>query len=137
MKSIVILIVLFFSCNMNSFAGAVSFTFDEGAYNSVSQPRLKYPINDAVILSGNDPLEFKWWNDIEGIHGFTFKIYKGYNMYAVNLIHKENLSSSASSVKIDSALFKDGEVYTWTLIQINSSGYKSDKSFNSFKVTKK
>ena len=58
-------------------------------------------------------------------------------MYAANLIHKENLPADASSLKIDSALLEDGKVYTWSLIRISYAGYKSDKSFNSFKIIKK
>jgi len=67
---------------------------------------------------------------------FIFKIYKGYKMYLANLIYKEDLPPDASSVKIKSDLFEDGQVYTWSLIQISYSGYKSDRSFNSFKVIK-
>jgi len=37
---------------------------------------------------------------------------------------------------IKSDLFKDGQVYTWSLIRIATTGYKSDRSFNSFKVVK-
>jgi len=67
-----------------SFAGTTSFTLDIGAFNSVPEPRLRYPIYETAILTGNNPLEFKWWNDVVGIRGFTLKIYKGYNMYAAN-----------------------------------------------------
>ena len=34
-------------------------------------------------------------------------------------------------------LLKDGKVYTWSLVRVSYAGYKSDKSFNSFKVIKK
>jgi len=137
MKTVIIMLVwvLFFTPVI--LAGPVSFTIDNGAYNNVPEPRLRYPISETAILTGNDPLEFKWWNDLVGIRGFTLKIYKGYNMYAANLIHKEDLSPEVSSVKIKSDLFEDGQVYTWSLIRLSFSGYKSDKSFNSFKVIKR
>ena len=119
------------------FAGTVSFTLDSGAFDSLPEPRLRYPITETVVLTGQDPLEFKWWNDVVGIRGFILKIYKGYNMYGVNLIHKEDLSAQDSSVKVNSGLFEDGQVYTWSLLRVSFSGYKSEKSFQSFKVIRK
>jgi len=131
-----ITLVLILSSGILSFAGTVGFTLDCGGFNSLPEPRLRYPISETAILTGSDPLEFQWWNDVVGIRGFIIKIYKGYNMYAGNLIHKEDLPPGASSVKVDSGLFEDGQVYTWSLIRISYTGYKSDRSFNSFKVIK-
>jgi len=125
------------SLGLAAFAATLSFTLDEGAFNSVPEPRLRYPINDTVTLAGNEPLEFKWWNSYVGVRGFVFNIYKGYNMYAGDLIHKEELPAGAYSVKLKPELFEDGHVYTWSLVQVSSAGYKSDRSFNSFKVIKK
>ena len=71
-----------------------------------------------------------------GLRKFILKIYKGYKMYVANLIYKEDLSAEVSSLKVKSDLFEDGQVYTWSLIQVSYSGYKSDRSFNSFKVIK-
>ena len=136
-KILVISSVLVLLCAVASFAGSFSFTLDNGAFNSLPEPTLRYPIYETAIITGNDPLEFSWWNDVVGIRGFTIKIYKGYNMYAANLILKEDLPPEASSVKIKSDLFVDGQVYTWSLIRISYTGYKSDRSFNSFKVIKK
>lgn len=135
-KIVIIAAVLFLFSGVVSFAGAISFTLNNGAFDNLPEPRLKYPIGETAILTGDDPLEFKWWNDVVGISGFTLKIYKGYNMYAANLIHKEDLSPDASSVKINSNLFIDGQIYTWSLIRVSYTGYKSDRSFNSFKVIK-
>lgn len=135
-KIALIAMVVVFSCGVASFAENFSFTMDEGAFNSFPAPRLRYPIYETAILTGNDPLEFKWWNDVIGIRGFIFKIYKGYNMYAANLIHKEDLPPEASSVKIKSDLFEEARVYTWSLVRVSFAGYKSDRSFNSFKVIK-
>jgi len=135
-KKIVIVLALVLFPLAVSFAAAVGFTLDSGAFNSVPEPRLRYPITETAILTGSGPLEFKWWNDVVGIRGFTLKIYKGYNMYAANLIHKEDLPPDASLVKINSDLFEDGQVYTWSLVRVSSAGYKSDRSFNSFKIIK-
>ena len=135
--TVVIVAVLVLFSGVTSFAGTFSFTMDSGTFNSVPEPRLRYPISETAILIGNDPLEFKWWNDLTGIRGFILKIYKGYNMYAANLIHKEDLPPGSSSVKIKSELFEDGQIYTWSLIRVSYTGYKSDRSFNSFKLIKK
>ncbi len=108
-----------------------------GTYDYVPEPRLQYPITDKVILTGKDSLEFKWWNDYMGIDHFIFKIYKGYNMYAPDLIYKQNLASNEYSINIKSELFEDYQVYTWSLIQVAFSGQKSDKSTSSFEVIKK
>lgn len=138
-KSRIALIAAVFvlSSGLTGFANTVSFTLEQGAYNSVPGPVLRYPINDTVILTGNQPLEFKWWNSYVGVRGFIFKIYRGYNMYAANLIHKEDLPPEAYSVKIKPDLFESGQVYTWSLIQVSNAGNKSDRSFNSFRVIKK
>ena len=133
----VITLVLILSSGVLSFSGTVAFTLDCGGFNSLPEPRLRYPISETAILTGSGPLEFQWWNDVVGIRGFTIKIYKGYNMYAVDLIHKEELPAGAYSVKIKPDLFEDGHVYTWSLVQVSNAGYKSDSSFNSFKVIKK
>lgn len=129
--------VFVLSLGLAGFAGTISLTLEQGAYNTVPEPRLRYPINDTVTLTGNEPLEFKWWNSYVGVRGFIFKIYKGYNMYAGDLIHKEELPAGAYSVKVKPELFEEGQVYTWSLVQVSSAGYKSDRSFNSFKVLKK
>jgi len=57
-------------------------------------------------------------------------------MYESGLIYKENLPMNTSSIKIKSNLFEDGQVYTWSLIQVSLAGQKSDQSFNSFKIEK-
>ena len=135
-KIAVIALVLVLFSGAAGFAGTVSFTYGNGPYNSLPEPRLRCPIHETVVLTGKDSLEFKWWIDVVGLRKFILKIYKGYNMYVANLIHKEDLSPDISSVMIKSDLFEDGQVYTWSLIQISYAGFKSDRSFNSFKVIK-
>ena len=102
-----------------------------------ASPRLLYPIYDTVTLTGSAPLEFRWINDFTLTDHFIFKLYKGYNMYESTLIKKQNIPSGDSSVKIESDLFEDGKVYTWSIIRVATGGEKSDKSFNSFKVIRK
>ncbi len=106
-------------------------------FNTPPEPRLLYPIYDTAVISGGNPLEFRWFNDYMGIDHFILRIYKGYNMYGSGLIYKQNIPAGESSLKIKPDLFEDGQVYTWSLIQVALGGEKSDKSFNSFKVIKK
>jgi len=105
--------------------------------DSPPEPQLRYPAGEEVILTGNSPLEFSWWNDFIRIDHFEFRLYKGYDMYAANLIYKEKMPSKASSIKIKSELFENNRVYTWSLMQVDFDGRKSERSFNSFKVFKK
>jgi len=106
-------------------------------YRNLPPPRLKYPITDQAVLTGKDFLEFQWGsNDLSGIDHYDFRLYKGYNTYADNLMLKKELSSDTGSIKIEAALFENNQVYTWTLRQIFLSGAKSDLSFNSFRVIK-
>jgi hypothetical protein len=137
MKKILILMILIFSFSTNSQAGSVGFTLDSGAYNFVSEPRLRYPIYETAVINNNQPLEFSWWDDFMGTSVFILKLYKGYNMYADNLILKENISNGTDFFKVKADLFENGQVYTWSLQRVVFSGYKSDRSFNSFRVIKK
>ena len=118
------------------FAGEHKFKDSIGLFNTLPEPRLIYPISDEIILTGKGFLEFRWWRDFIGVDHFVFKIYKGYNMYAPDLIYEQNLSSSASSIKVKPELFDNGQVYTWSLMLVSLGGQKSDKSFSSFKVVK-
>ena len=136
MKNILILMILILSFCSTCSAGVVGFTLDSGQ-NSPPEPRLRYPIYETAVISGDQPLEFSWWNDWTDTSGFILRIYKGYNMYADNLILKENLSANVASFKVKVDLFEEGQVYTWSLVRISFAGYKSDRSFNSFKVIKK
>jgi len=124
-------LILFFIANLS--ASDIRFTRP----NTPPEPRLLSPIYDTAVITGNSPLEFRWFNDYMGIDHFIFRIYKGYNMYGTNLLHKQNIPSGESSIKIKADSFVDGQVYTWSLIQVALGGEKSDKSFNSFKVIKK
>ncbi|MFA5005243.1 MAG: hypothetical protein WC561_03835 [Candidatus Omnitrophota bacterium] len=137
MRRIALALIVFLFCLSGLCqAGTVSFTYGINAADDPIPPRLRYPINEIAILPPGEPLEFTWWNDLVDTRVFILKIYKGYNMYADNLIVREELSHNASTYNADSALFNDGQVYTWSLVRVTSAGYKSDRSFNSFKVVR-
>ncbi|HNW40019.1 MAG TPA: hypothetical protein PL125_06630 [Candidatus Omnitrophota bacterium] len=135
-KRIIILIVLLTSSGAICYAQLANPDSFTGQYNYVPEPRLKYPISDVVTINDAQPLEFKWWNDYAGTRGYILKVYKGHNPYADNLILKEQLGAVASFAGRPD-LFEDGKTYTWSLVRISSAGFKSDKSFNTFKVVKK
>lgn len=101
------------------------------------EPRLLSPVTNDVDLKGKAYLEFKWLNDSVQVRDYIFKIYKGNNMYASDLIYKQDLPSRESSIQVKADLFEVGKVYTWSLIQVSLGGQKSDKSFSSFQVIKK
>ena len=100
-------------------------------------PRLRYPVTEEVIMTGDSPLEFSWWIEQIGIDHFEFRLYKGYDMYAANLIYQEKLAANSSFVKVKPDLFENNQVYSWSLLQVGVDARKSDKSFNSFRVVKK
>jgi hypothetical protein len=138
MRKIALAVIIFTLCLSSiCMAASVSFSYGFNDYDDPIPPRLRYPINEIAVLPPGEPLEFSWWNNLTDTRKFILKIYKGYNMYADNLIVKEELSQSASTYNANSGLFNDGQVYTWSLIRVTGAGYKSDRSFNSFKVVRK
>jgi len=138
MRKICLAVIIFTLCLSSlSMAASVSFSYGFNDYDDPIPPRLRYPINELAVLPPGEPLEFSWWNDVTDTRKFILKIYKGYNMYADNLIAREELPQSVSLYNADSGLFNDGQVYTWSLVRVTGAGYKSDRSFNSFKVVRK
>ncbi|HNX82222.1 MAG TPA: hypothetical protein PKL77_08770 [Candidatus Omnitrophota bacterium] len=135
-KKVARAVLLVFFAVAPVFAGDSTVVFSVGSSNAPSAPRLLYPLSDSVILTGKDSLEFRWWNEGAGIDHFIFKIYKGYAMYGQDLLYKQNVPSGLSSITIQSKMFENGRVYTWSLIQVSFDGLKSDKSFSAFKVIK-
>jgi hypothetical protein len=99
-----------------------------------SGPQLLYPITDKIVLAGKYFLEFRWLDTMRRVDHFVFKIYKGYNMYAKDLMYKQDVASNASTIKIKAELFERNQVYTWSLMRVSLGGQKSDKSASSFKV---
>ncbi len=106
--------------------------------NFIPAPRLLYPVTDDIALAQKDSLEFRWArNGIIDTESFDFRIYKGYNTTADNLIFKQMFSADVYPIKVPASLFENGQVYTWVLIRIVMGGQKSDKGFSSFKIISK
>lgn len=103
------------------------------------EPRLLYPVGEEVVLTGKEFLEFRWqrYSYFPVIDYYDFRLYKGYNMTAANIIVKKRLERTEYSIKVSAGLFEDNQVYTWTLRQVNSRQEKSELAYNSFKVIKK
>lgn len=100
-------------------------------------PQLLYPVTHSIDLAGKDYLEFRWLDTMARADHFVLKIYKGYGMYAKDLVYAQDVSPHALTYRMISGFFETGQVYTWSLVRVSIGGEKSDKSFSSFKVIKK
>ncbi|HOU36199.1 MAG TPA: hypothetical protein PLJ26_02300 [Candidatus Omnitrophota bacterium] len=100
-------------------------------------PQLLSPVTHTIDLNGKDFLEFRWLDDMARTDRFVLKIYRGYNMYAKNLVYRQDVAPHATTFRMRSVFFETGQVYTWSLVRVSIGGEKSDRSFSSFKVIKK
>ncbi|MFA6282478.1 MAG: hypothetical protein WCY05_08290 [Candidatus Omnitrophota bacterium] len=130
-----IIIVLISLCAVPLFAREFGFS-PSRSFERPPEPHLVFPIYDEAVIVG-DMLEFKWWHANIGIDRYEFNLYKGADMFSGDLILKKILPFNQSSIKIDASLFENHQVYTWSLRQVTNSGLKSDRSFITFRVTKK
>jgi len=99
--------------------------------------RMLYPTGENASLQGKNSLEFQWRDSIPiNTGGFDFRLYKGYVTSEPNLAIKQMLEGDVDSFSVPADKFENGAVYTWTLTRIDDEGRKSDKIYNSFKVSK-
>lgn len=115
---------------------ASGFGADAGPLREPPPPVIMYPIYETADITGKESLEFRWRPEFGAIGHYEFKLYKGYDRVADNLITKQTLNATETSYNVANENFVNGEIYTWTLISISFSGVKSDKSFNSFRIIK-
>lgn len=109
--------------------------FERENLDSFPGPTLLSPTTDNIDLKGKDDLEFRWEiTNLGQTDNFDFRLYKGYDTTASNLIYKKQYSVSELPIKISASLFTADQVYTWVLGQVFIGGNKSDKSFSSFKI---
>jgi len=105
----------------------------------VPVPRLLYPASDEVVIEEGKPLVFKW-SPHEKLSAsgryYDFRLYDGYDMVQSNLIFKKRLDGDVSQYHMESGMFKEGRVYTWSLRQGYSGIGKSRRSVQSFRVVK-
>ncbi len=103
-----------------------------------SAPFLLSPSSDRVDLTGKSSLSFQWErSQLYLTDYFDFRLYKGYVTSQDNLIFKKQLDAYDYPVSVPASSFEVGQTYTWTLVQVFSSGVKSERAFDSFKVFKK
>ncbi len=115
----------------------LAFAWKDGFMRTPPEPRLFYPITENAVLTG-DYLEFKWEKATPAwLDHYEFRLYKGDQMYGDSIIVKENPDWSVDSIKVKADMFQDGEVYTWSLKEVSNDDTKGDRSFQTFRVTKK
>ncbi len=107
-------------------------------FDSMPGPTLLYPTTDDIDLESGSVLEFRWErvNAVLTDH-YEFKLYKGYQTIAANLVVKKQFSADDYPFRLDAAGLEVNQVYTWSLAQVYDDGKKSDKAFESFTIIKK
>jgi len=112
--------------------------FGRGNLDFISGPTLLSPTTKDIDLSGKVALEFRWEEaNTYKTDYLDFRLYKGYDTYASNLILKQRFPVSEYPIKVPASVFEIGQVYTWVIVQVFIGGSKSDKSSSSFKIIKK
>ena len=89
-------------------------------------------------LGGKGSLAFEWSYEGNTLRReyYDLKVYQGANhMVASNLIFHTHSKSDHVDVKAD--LFKEGQAYTWSVMEVCTDGDKSIESVGYFKVLKK
>jgi hypothetical protein len=102
-----------------------------------SRPYLYYPCTENINLENKDSLEFRWKPTQSFVQGYDFKLYKGYQMVDDNLIIHEKIKESVRSLSVPTELLSQGNVYSWSLVERDMRGLKSEDSFCSFEVERK
>jgi hypothetical protein len=105
----------------------------------VPEPILLEPVRPVVDISGKQFVAFRWESRENPcrIWYYVFRLYKGYEAAAVRQIYAKEVSVSAAGVAISRDYFKDGESYTWSVVQVDAGPFFSEPSFHTFRVTKK
>lgn len=112
----------------------------EAILKSVAGPRLNYPNNQVMDLSGKKTLKFQWsltTANLVELDYIEFYLYKGEVINEKNLVFKKRLENNEYSIEIDSGLFEDGGAYIWGIRQFFLGGEKSNEKFILFEVYKK
>ena len=106
----------------------------------IPKVRMIAPAGDIVDLSGKKSLDFKWSPHEGRRFGrkyYDFRIYEGTQALGPYLVYKDRVSPEDWTLSLDSGMFKDGGVYTWTMRQVYRSRGKSNRSYSTFKVINK
>lgn len=93
-----------------------------------SAPTLLYPIRENVSIPSDGMLKFAWeMSYFTYTDYYIFKLYKGYATSDSDLIMSKQIPSGQYSLELPASQFQDGQVYTWILVQVLTTGTKSDK----------
>lgn len=137
-KKIIMMVFIMLLCAPLLFALDLNPLQTDTVLNAPPSPKLIYPTTETVVLTGKSYLEFKWdINDFTRSYDFDFRLYRGYEINDSNLISKEILPYDKRSIEVKAVIFKDDQVYTWTIRRTALGGAKSGRSFSSFRVIKK
>jgi hypothetical protein len=112
-----------------------------GRRDFAPQPRLRSPVEEVVSLKRQNELTFKW-SPHETLRSgsarkyYDFRLYRGYKLVKSGLIFKEKVPGNEHSISLKADLFKDKQIYTWSVRQVYRDGGKSRRSTSSFRVIK-
>lgn len=112
----------------------------KGSAEHVPAPELKAPTGEEVVLTSKKALEFVWSHHLGrtyDIRHYDFRLYKGYKMVQSALVFEKKVAPNLYKIELNSDLFEDGQVYTWSLRQLYLGGERSRRSYHSFKIIRK
>lgn len=105
----------------------------------VPRPRLIYPVSEKINLEGSKTVAFKWSPHESrslGRRSYDFRVYKGTEMTAPNLVYNEMLSGEKRKIEVNADIFENGKTYTWSIRQVYRGTGKSTRNFNTFRIVK-
>lgn len=110
-----------------------------GQIAPVPQPTLLEPTLPTVDISGKQFVEFRW--EPKGspyrVWYYVFHLYKGYEMAPVRQLYAREVSALTAAIAISIDYFKDGESYTWSVVQVDAGPLFSEPACDTFRVVKK
>ena len=107
---------------------------------TLEAPVLLAPLDEVVDLSGKDELIFKWKlvKEYFNIYYYDFHIYRGSQMTNQNEVFSKEVSTLDKEVSVPAETFKNGEVYFWSVKQVelwpDGTIHFSDPAYRSFKA---
>ena len=97
-------------------------------------PRLISPVTETTPYPDTPSIEFRWENSAIDVRYFEFRLYRGYDLYARNLVLKKTIPGSASTFSLPAATCVPGQPYSWSLVRVNLDGRKSEKVYAVFSI---
>lgn len=97
-------------------------------------PMLLFP-GEELVLDKIKEVEFRWRpQGYTGYYGFyDFRLYEGTELVEKNLIFKEKVPGTQNSIRINSEIFKAGQIYAWSVRQVTAYD-KGRSSYSIFRV---